>query len=110
MSSNPVCVDLETNITKIAYLMINKGIRRVFVLNNESKLSGVVTKADLLKIKINKINQEKTFEKKHNIASNQFRHLLARDLMTKRVISFLGIDTVGKITNTFLKARITVHL
>ncbi len=30
--------------------------------------------------------------------------------MTKRVISFLGIDTVGKITNTFLKARITVHL
>ncbi|HAW60619.1 MAG TPA: hypothetical protein DCW86_04035 [Actinobacteria bacterium] len=48
MTSNAICVKEDSDVVKIASLLIKKGIKRVFVTRGK-KLVGVVSKADILR-------------------------------------------------------------
>ena len=48
MTREPIYVDLQTPVDRIAALMIKKNIKRVLVIEDK-KLTGIVSRADILK-------------------------------------------------------------
>lgn len=48
MTREPIYVDLQTPVDRIAALMIKKNIKRVLVIEDK-KLAGIVSRADILK-------------------------------------------------------------
>jgi len=58
MTPKPICVNENTPVVEIAKLMLQKGIKRVFVLRNDT-LVGVVSRGDILKDLVKTQKEEK---------------------------------------------------
>ncbi len=49
MIEDVICVSEDTHVKDIARILVEKGIKRVPVLNKENKLIGIITRLDILK-------------------------------------------------------------
>ena len=54
MSTNVKAAREDTSISKVVNIMINSNVNRLPILNNDGKLSGIITRADIIKSIIKK--------------------------------------------------------
>ncbi len=57
MTPLPICIDEDMPVVEIARLMLKRGIKRVFVIR-AGKLTGVVSRGDVLKEVITDVNEK----------------------------------------------------
>lgn len=106
MSTTPVLVSEDIDVTKIAYLMLEKGVRRVFVMKN-GKLAGVVSRADLLKQVGGKAVSGPQKKSKIELGPKPGGPIKARDIMTSKVIAINRDTSLKDIATMLISNRIT---
>ena len=83
-----VCKE-EDSVRKIAKLLKSKKERRVFVVNKDKKLVGVVTTTDLV----------------YNFLATAKQDAKAKDIMTKKVLAIDKDDTIEKALEVMNKVK-----
>lgn len=106
MSTTPVLVSEDTDLAKIAHLMLEKGIRRVFVMRN-GNLAGVVSKADLLKAMDVGATTAGLKESGAAKSHKSGKKVLAHEIMTTEVIAVGHSTSIRDIASILLSNRIT---
>jgi CBS domain-containing protein len=106
MSMTPVLVSEDTDLPKIAFLMLEKGIRRVFVMK-KGEITGVVSKADLLKAMGGGEIPARAKAGGDTKCDLSTKKVMARDVMTSEVITIGRTTTIRDVARILLSNRIT---
>ncbi|MEI7718822.1 MAG: CBS domain-containing protein [archaeon] len=83
-----VCKE-DDSISKIAKLLKSKNERRIFVVDKDKKLVGIITTTDLV----------------YNFLATSKKEMKAKEIMTKKVLSINKEDTIEKALDVMNKIK-----
>jgi len=105
MSRNPICIDMDSDISEAARKMSQHGVKRLPVVDPEGRLEGIVSRADIVA----------AFARPDSVIADEIRHdvverILLLDPAVVDVDVTEGIATVSGTVPNRSDARILVEL
>jgi CBS domain-containing protein len=112
MSSKPITIQLDMDITKAAEIVVQTGYSGFPVVNKKNELVGILTKKDFIRrfLKFDEHKVKDLMTKNPDFVSTSTRLIEARDKLLKMNISVLPVYEEGAVVGLISKKLIAIAL